>query len=43
MAEHVGQNPLLKLEALGQSVWLDFMRRGMFARVSSSGSSTRTG
>jgi transaldolase len=24
-----GKNPLLALEALGQSVWLDFLRRGM--------------
>lgn len=26
-----GQNPLLRLQAFGQSVWLDFLRRGMIA------------
>jgi transaldolase len=25
------QNPLLKLEALGQSIWMDFVRRGMIS------------
>ena len=25
------ENPLLKLEALGQSIWMDFIRRGMIS------------
>src|SRR5438094_3873528 len=25
------ENPLLKLEAYGQSIWMDFIRRGMIA------------
>jgi hypothetical protein len=24
------ENPLLKLEHFGQSIWMDFIRRGMF-------------
>ena len=31
-ADHTaGMNPLRKLEALGQSIWMDFIRRGMIA------------
>ena len=25
------ENPLLKLEHFGQSIWMDFIRRGMIA------------
>jgi transaldolase len=27
----MAENPLLKLRALGQSVWIDFVRRGMLS------------
>jgi hypothetical protein len=27
------ENPLLKLEAFGQSIWMDFIRRGTIRRV----------
>lgn len=27
----MNDNPLLKLEAFGQSIWMDFIRRGMIS------------
>ncbi len=29
----MNNNPLKKLETLGQSVWLDYIRKDMFARI----------